>query len=111
VNKKRLNNIFDFISTFASFRGVLDNLRRIGRVLHISPSKKAVVKAEGIPKIGGTVVDEKKRLVGKVCDILGPTSSPYVEVEVKVEDPQKIINSVLYVSSPRRQEKRSRRRK
>jgi rRNA processing protein Gar1 len=68
------------------------------------------VKAEKIPKIGETVVDEKKRRVGKVFDVLGPTVSPYVEVEVKVEDPQKIVDSILYVS-PSRRKKRSKKRK
>ncbi len=101
----------EFIFTFADFRGVLDNLRRIGRVLHISPSRRAVVKAERIPKIGGTVLDEDKKPIGTVSDVLGPTTSPYVEVEVKVKNPQEIIDSVLYVSSPSKRKKRSRRRK
>ena len=101
----------DFISTFADFRGVLDNLRRIGRVLHISPSRRAVVKAERIPKIGGTVLNEDKKPIGTVFDVLGPTVSPYVEVDVKVKNPQEIIDSVLYVSSPSKRKKRSRRRK
>lgn len=87
-------------------------MRRIGQVLHISPSRKAVLKAERIPKIGGTVLDESKRPIGTVFDILGPTVSPYVEVEVRIKNPQRIVNTVLYVSSPsKRKRKRSRRRK
>jgi RNA-binding protein len=102
----------DFISTFAAFKGALDNLRRIGRVLHISPSRRAVVKAERIPKIGVTVLDKNERSIGTVFDVLGPTVSPYVEVEVKVKDPQKIVDSILHVSSSSgRKRKRSRRRK
>jgi rRNA processing protein Gar1 len=100
----------NFFSTSADFRGVLENLRRIGRVLHISPSRKAVVKAEKVPKIGGPVVDEKKRSIGNVFDVIGPTVSPYVEVEVKVDDPQEVVGSVLYVSSSSKRRKRSRRR-
>ncbi|MCW4020998.1 MAG: Gar1/Naf1 family protein [Candidatus Bathyarchaeota archaeon] len=86
-------------------------MRKIGRVIHIGPSKKAVVKAEKIPKIGETVVDEEKRRVGTVFDVFGPTVSPYVEVDVKVEDPQKIVDSSLYLLSSSRARKRKGRRK
>ena len=87
-------------------------MRRIGRVLHISPSGRAVVKAERIPKMGVTVLDENERFIGTVFDVLGPTVSPYVEVEVKVKNPQKIVDSILHVSSSSgRKRKRSRRRK
>jgi len=85
-------------------------LRKIGRVLHISPSKKAVIKVEKTPRIGETVLDEKQRQIGTVSDIFGPIVSPYVEVEVKVKDPQEIINNILYVSSSPKHETRSRRK-
>jgi len=73
-------------------------LKTIGRVLHISPGKKALIKVERVPRIGETVVDDKKRVVGTVFDVVGPTVSPYVEVEVEVDYPQSIVNSFLYVS-------------
>jgi len=77
-------------------------LKEVGRVLHISPSRKAVVKAKRVPRIGEAVVDEEKRRVGMVSDVFGPTVFPYVEVEVKSEDPQKLVDRVLYVSSSKR---------
>jgi rRNA processing protein Gar1 len=79
-------------------------------VLHLGPNKKAIVKAERIPKIGETVVDEKNRRVGTVFDVFGPTVSPYVEVEVKVEDTQRVVDSIIYVS-PSRRRNRSKKRK
>jgi len=73
-------------------------LKIVGRVLHISPSKKALIKAERVPRIGETVMDDRKRVIGTVFDIVGPTVSPYVEVEIEVENPQSIVNRFLYVS-------------
>ena len=84
-------------------------MREIGRVLHISPSKKAVIKARKAPKIGEIVFDEKQRCIGRVFDVFGPTVSPYVEVEVK--DPQQVVNSVLYLSSSSKHERKKKRRK
>jgi len=78
----------------------MENLRRIGRVLHTSPSKKAVVKAESIPRIGETVLNEKNRYVGKVFDVFGPTVSPYVSVEVNVKNPENLVNHILYAFPP-----------
>lgn len=64
------------------------------------------MKVEKVPKIGDTVVDENLKQVGKVFDILGPTSSPYVAIRPTVRDPEKMINRPVYViPSKRRKEK------
>jgi len=85
-------------------------LKRIGQVIHISPSGKAVIKAEKTPRVGVTVTDEKNRQVGKVFDIIGPTVSPYVEVNMDVDDPQTLVGNFLYFPSSPKQKKWSRKR-
>lgn len=70
-------------------------LRRLGRVLHVSPSRNAIIKVENPPEIGEAVVDENLKPVGKVIDIFGSTSSPYVAVRTMVE-PKKLIDKMLY---------------
>ncbi len=85
-------------------------MRRIGQVIHISPGGKAVVKAEMTPRIGETAFDEKNRHVGKIFDVIGPTVSPYVEVNLSVEDPQSVVGGSLYVPSSQNQKRWSRKR-
>jgi len=85
-------------------------LRRIGRVLHISPSEKAVIKTSKPPRIGETVFDENKNPVGKVFDVFGPTTSPYVEVNVQNRKPSSLVGKMLYLL-PSKRKKRSRKRK
>jgi RNA-binding protein len=81
-------------------------LQRLGLVLHISPSRNLIMKVEKVPKIGDTVVDENLKQVGRVFDILGPASSPYVAIRPTVRDPEKMINRPVYViPSKRRKEK------
>jgi RNA-binding protein len=64
------------------------------------------MKVEKVPKIGDTVVDENLKQVGKVFDILGPASSPYVAIRPTVRDPEKMISRPVYViPSKRRKEK------
>ena len=93
-------------------RGDTENLKRIGHVLHISPSRNLVLKAEAIPKIGDKVVDEELQTVGSVRDVFGPVSSPYVAVKPVILEPQRLVKTTLYAisSSVRRKEKKKRER-
>ncbi len=84
-------------------------MNRIGRVLHISPSGKAVLKAEKIPRIGDIVLNGEGQVVGKVFDIIGPVKAPYVEVEINYSG--KIIGRMLYASSKQRKKKRGKKRR
>lgn len=86
-------------------------MRRMGKVLHITPSKKVVVKAENLPKIGDRVFDEKRDPVGTVFDIFGSTSSPYVAVKPDVEDPHRLVDYALYVRPTRKSRKKPKRGK
>jgi len=85
-------------------------LRRIGRVLHISSSEKAVIRTLKPPRIGERVFDENKKFVGKVFDVFGPTKSPYVEVDIQRERASSLIGKMLY-QSPSKRKKRGRKRK
>ena len=85
-----------------------ESLRRIGRVLHVSPIKNIILKAENLPRIGDEVVDEKLKPMGAVFDIFGPVSSPYVAVRPKAEGQHSLVNRVLYAvpSKPRGRKRR-----
>jgi len=65
--------------------------------LHVSPSRNIIVKVENIPKIGETVVDEHLKPIGKISDVFGPVSSPYVAVKPTIREPKKLANKILYV--------------
>jgi rRNA processing protein Gar1 len=85
-------------------------LNRIGNILHVSNTKNIILKAENIPHIGDKVTDEKLRSVGKVFDVFGPTSSPYVAVKPNIHKPEQLTNQVLYsVPSNDGRKKRKRR--
>jgi len=71
-------------------------LNRIGCVLHVSNTKNMIIKAENIPRIGDKVANEKLKPVGTVFDVFGPTSSPYVAVKPITQNPEQLINQVLY---------------
>jgi rRNA processing protein Gar1 len=69
-----------------------------------------ILKAENIPRIGDKVANEKLKPVGVVFDVFGPTSSPYVAVKPNTQNPEQLINQVLYaVPSKSGRKKRKRR--
>ena len=77
----------------------------------MSSSRNIILKAENIPRIGDKVIDENLKPVGMVFDVFGPTSSAYVAVKPKIQDPQRLLNRVLYVipSKPGRKERKNKR--
>jgi RNA-binding protein len=77
-------------------------LQRLGRALHISPSRNVIMKIERIPKIGETVVDENLKPIGKISDVFGPVSSPYVSVKTAIRQPERLTNKMLYVLPSKR---------
>lgn len=74
-------------------------MKKIGEVFHVSPGSenRIIAKVDVLPKLGATVFDAKKKSIGVVLDIFGPVKSPYIEVKVEEGDPQKIVNSPLYI--------------
>ena len=77
-------------------------MQRLGRALYISPNRNVIIKVETVPKIGEKVVDENLKLIGKVFDVFGPVSSPYVAVKPSIQKPEKLTNRVLYVFPSKR---------
>ena len=72
-------------------------MQRLGKVLHVTPSQNIVVKIGKTPKIGSAVVDEKLRTVGKIFDVIGPVSSPYVVLKPAIKEPEKLTSKQLYL--------------
>ena len=82
-------------------------MQRLGLILHISPSRNIIAKVENLPRMGETVVDESLRPVGKVFDIFGPVSAPYVAIKPTIRELEKLKAKMLYViPSKRRKEKK-----
>jgi RNA-binding protein len=81
-------------------------LQRLGIVLSVTPSQNIITKSDKIPKIGIDVVDEGLKVVGKIFDIIGPTSSPYIVVRPKITDPQRLIGKKVYMILSRKKRRK-----
>ncbi|MEM4727556.1 MAG: Gar1/Naf1 family protein [Candidatus Bathyarchaeia archaeon] len=75
--------------------------RRLGMVLHISSnSGNLILKAETSAIIGEPVTDRDNRVVGRVFDVFGPVSNPFVAVKPELDRPERLVGRPLYVRRP-----------
>ncbi len=69
-----------------------------------------ILKAENIPRIGDKVTNENLKPVGTVFDVFGPTSSPYVAVKPHIQNPEQLVNHILY-AVPSKDERKKRKKR
>ncbi|MEM3713030.1 MAG: hypothetical protein QXR97_05795 [Thermoproteota archaeon] len=58
-------------------------MKRRGIVENIINERIAVVRLESLVGLGSTVLDNDKRPVGNVADIVGPVKEPYAVIVLK----------------------------
>jgi len=74
-------------------------LKRLSKIIHFSKSRNLIVKLEDniCPKLGQIVYDSKLREVGRIHDIFGPTSKPYVSITPTIPDPESLVGRIVYI--------------
>ena len=77
-------------------------MKRLGVVSHPIGGRKLIVKGsesmsscniKELPRKGSPVLDKKVARIGKVSDIIGPASRPYVVVKIFSDVPDSKIKS------------------
>lgn len=76
----------------------VENLRRLGKIIHISSSRSLIVKCEEARfiKLGTRTCDSKLKEIGKVQDCFGPISTPYVSIRPLTQSPAKYVGRIAY---------------
>ena len=83
--------------------------------MHVASSGKLIARSEKTPSPGGIVFDSKKKKIGKVSYVFGPTKKPYVSIRLFKSADRKSIEKncgeKLFVSKPKSKKPRKRRMK
>jgi RNA-binding protein len=76
----------------------VESLQRLGKILHLSSSRSLIVKIDEarFVKMGTRTCDSKLKEIGKVHDIFGPVSSPYVSIRPAGPSPAKYVGRIAY---------------
>jgi rRNA processing protein Gar1 len=72
-------------------------LNRLGKVIHLSSNKNLILRSRLTLKLRTTVIDNRLVPVGKIQDVFGPVTSPYVSIKPSVKNPKKYVGRVLYL--------------
>ena len=73
-------------------------MRRLGKIIHFSKSRSLIVKCEkaGFVKIGTNTCDSKLKEIGKIQDLFGPVSAPYLSIRPANPSPAKYVGRIAY---------------
>lgn len=79
-------------------------MQRLGKVLHTNKGG-LIARAEQVPKLGARVRDQTSKLVGRVSDIFGSTSAPYIAIKpvsnISPRDIAGLVNEEIYIRGGR----------
>lgn len=72
-------------------------MKRVGEVVRVAQGLAiARVSTDDPPRIGASVVDEDLDEVGRIVDVFGPVTDPYVAVTADDGDPALLLGTKLY---------------
>jgi RNA-binding protein len=72
-------------------------LQEAGTVLHLARSGRFILKASSNVREGSTLVDEKGRRTGRVLEIIGPASSPYLSCQPFTDRIERVVGTKLFI--------------
>jgi len=74
-------------------------LKRLGKVLHLSNSRKLILRTKVKVKTGTEALGAKKKSIGTIFDIFGPVTNPYISIKPSISNPERYIGRTLYILS------------
>ena len=90
-------------------------MKFLGNSLHVANSGKLIARSDKTPSPGAIVYDSKKKKIGKVGYVFGPTKKPYISIRLfKSANRNEIVKNCgekLFVSKPKSKKSRKRRMK
>jgi RNA-binding protein len=85
----------------------------IGEIENISYNGMWILRSQILPRIGSNVYNQQKQVVGKVMNVIGPVSSPYILVKPKSKEKfeqLQIIGEKMYIIKEGKSKKRIQKR-
>lgn len=71
-------------------------MRALGELSHLTKSGNIVLRGGGVPSIYSYVVTQDHKRIGRVTDVIGSTSKPYVLVKPLRKFTEKELSSMKF---------------
>lgn len=76
-------------------------MQRLGKILHTVKGNLIARAEKRMPKLGARVYGDQNKLIGKVSDIFGPISAPYIAIKpasnISPRDITELVNKEMYI--------------
>ena len=72
-------------------------MKRLGKVLHLSSNKNLILRTKLKIRPQTIVLDNQLNHIGKINDIFGPVTNPYLSIIPSVKNPKKYVGQILYL--------------
>ncbi|MHA2408332.1 MAG: H/ACA ribonucleoprotein complex subunit GAR1 [Candidatus Ranarchaeia archaeon] len=72
-------------------------MKRLGKVSHLSNSNHLILRTNTKIKPQSPVLDSHLTQIGKIYDVFGPVSNPYVSIKPTIKNPEKFVGRILYL--------------
>ncbi|MDA4130808.1 MAG: Gar1/Naf1 family protein, partial [Thaumarchaeota archaeon] len=84
-------------------------MQEAGTVMHLARSGRLIIKATSPVREGSFLVDENGRSAGRVLEILGPVTAPYLSAQPSTERIERLVGTKLFVDEKAASDFRQRR--
>lgn len=75
-------------------------MRSLGKVSHVAKSGNIILKGTTVPRLHSVVFSKDSKKIGRVRDIFGPVSGPYISVKpikkLREEELSSLVGKDLY---------------
>jgi RNA-binding protein len=88
-------------------------LKFIGEIENVTYNGIWLIRSEFVPKIGSNVFNQQKLNVGRIINIIGPVSRPYIMVRPKNKEKinqLQIIGEKMYIISDKKGKNKKRKK-
>ena len=78
---------------------MIRKLEEIGEIMHLAKSGRLIIRLTAIgnePKSGELIIDPNGKHIGKVIEVIGPVTAPYVSVVPMIDRVNKIIGIKVF---------------
>ena len=87
-------------------------MKFLGNISHISNSGKLIARSSQTPPSGAFIFNKDKKKIGKISDVFGSTTNPYISIKLfrsfNLKDFEDKQGDGLYVSASNKKNRRRR---
>jgi len=72
-------------------------MKKLGKVTVVTKKGELLVKTQGTHRLNSKVVNQQIKIVGKIVDIIGPVTAPFIVINTRNAQAKAKVGELLYL--------------